>query len=127
MKITPLNPPLPRGELRGVLNEVNMWDRVKNNFDSGLKKIKWFSSLFSERVKIEISVMKLLYQSEQMKEKRDELLKAIGTRVYDMKEHPEKSVIKDRAISDTLSEIEKINNEIEITKKKASEISSIET
>ncbi len=127
MKITPLNLPLPRGDLRGVLKEVNMWDRVKNNFDSGLKKIKWFSSLFSERVKIEISVMKLLYQSEQMKEKRDEMLKAVGMRVYDMKEHPEKSVIKDRAISDTLGEIEKINNEIEITKKKASEISSIET
>ena len=104
-----------------------MWDRIKNNFDSGLKKIKWFSSLLSERVKIEMSVMKLLYQSEQMREKRDELLKAVGTRVFDMKEHPEKSVLKDRAVSDTLTEIEKINSEIEMTRKKASEISSIET
>ncbi len=103
-----------------------MFRKLKNNFDNGIEKIKWFSSLFSDRLKIEISVMKLLFQSEQMEKKRDELMKTIGRRVYELKEHTDRLILKDRVIMDTFSEIEKISNDIEATKKKASEISNIE-
>ncbi|NCO67472.1 MAG: hypothetical protein COY75_06160 [Nitrospirae bacterium CG_4_10_14_0_8_um_filter_41_23] len=101
-----------------------MWKRLKNNFDSGIEKIKWFSSLLSERFKIEYLVMKLLYQSGQLERKRDELMKTIGQRVYKLKEHPDRYILKDRVIMESITEIEKIDAEIEITKKKASEISS---
>ena len=101
-----------------------MWKKVKENLDSGIGKIKWFSVLLSDRIKIEYSVMKLLYQSEQMKKKRDELLKTIGQRVYELKEHSEKSILKDNIVADALDELDNINSEIESTKKKASEISS---
>lgn len=101
-----------------------MWKRLKDNFDSGVEKIKWFSSLLSDRVKIDYLVMKLLYQSEQMGEKRDELMKTIGQRVYELRGYSDRYILKDRVITEALSEIEKINNEIDLTKKKASEISS---
>jgi hypothetical protein len=101
-----------------------MFKRLKNNFDSGIEKIKWFSSLLSDRVKIEYFVMKLLYQSEQMEKKRDELIKTIGLRVYELKGYPDRHILKDRVIIEALNEIEKINNEINETKKKASELSS---
>ena len=101
-----------------------MWKKLKENFDRGIEKIKWFSMLLSDRIKIEYSVMKLLYQSEQMKKKRDELLKTIGERMYELKEHSDRFVLKDRVIADALDELDKINTEIESTKKKASEISS---
>jgi len=101
-----------------------MWKKVKENFDRGIEKIKWFSILLSDRIKIEYSVMKLLYQSEQMKKKRDELLKTIGQQVYELKGHAEKSILKDKVITDALDELDNINTEIESTKKKASEISS---
>lgn len=101
-----------------------MWKRLKNNFDSGVEKMKWFSSLLSERLKIEYLVMKLLYQSEQMEKKRDELLKTIGQRVCELKGHSDRYILKDSVIIEALSEIEKINSEIDSTKKKASEISS---
>jgi seryl-tRNA synthetase len=101
-----------------------MWQRIKKNFDRGIRKIKWFSSLLSERFKIEISVFKLLHQSEQLEEKRDELMKTIGKRVYELKENPDRSILKDSVIMEAIIEIEKINSEIESTKKKASEISS---
>jgi hypothetical protein len=101
-----------------------MWKRLKNNFDSGIEKIKWFSSLLSDRVKIEYFVMKLLYHSEQMEKKRDELIKTIGLRVYELKGYPDRQILKDRVIIEALNEIEKINNEINETKKKASELSS---
>lgn len=101
-----------------------MWKKLKENFDRGIEKIKWFSILLSDRLKIEYSVMKLLYQSEQMKKRRDDLMKAIGQRIYELKGHPDRYILKDRVIADALSELEGINSEIESTKKKASEISS---
>jgi hypothetical protein len=101
-----------------------MWKKLKENFDRGIEKIKWFSILLSDRIKTEYSVIKLLYQSEQMKKKRDELLKTIGERIYELKGHSDRSLLKDRVIADALDELDKINSEIESTKKKASEISS---
>jgi len=101
-----------------------MIKRLKTNFDTGVEKIKWFSSILSDRLKIEFSLIKLLYQSDQLEKKRDELMKNIGRRVYELKETSERSILKDRVIMDALNEIAKIDSDIESTKKKASEISS---
>jgi hypothetical protein len=101
-----------------------MWKKIRDNFDRGIEKIKWFSMLLSDRIKIEYSVIKLLYHSEQMKKKRDDLLKAIGERIYELKGHSDRSILKDSTIANALDELDKINIEIESTKKKASEISS---
>lgn len=101
-----------------------MWRKLKGNFDRGIEKIKWFSSLLSDRLKVEVSVVKLLYQSEKMEKKKDELMKKIGQRVYEMKGHSDRSVLKDKIIIEALDELDKILNDIEETKKKASEISS---
>jgi hypothetical protein len=103
-----------------------MLKRLKNNFDNGIEKIKWFSSLISDRVKIEYLTIKLIYQSEQMTKKKDELIKTIGQRVYDLKAYSDKYILKDSVITEALSEIDKINKEIDLTKKKASDISRIE-
>jgi seryl-tRNA synthetase len=103
-----------------------MLKRLKENFEGGVEKIKWFSSLLSERLKIEISLIRLLYQTEQLGGKRDELLKKIGQRTYDLREKAEAHILKDSAVAETLSEIAKINEEIESTRKKASEISKLE-
>jgi len=101
-----------------------MWTKIKRNFENGVAKIKWFSSLLSDRAKIEISVMKLLYESDQMEKKRDELLRMIGRRVFELRESSDRHIMKDRVIAESISEIEQISGEIETTKKKASEISS---
>lgn len=103
-----------------------MWQRIKNNFENGIKKIKWFSSLLSNRLNIEISVFRLLYQSEQLSERKEELLKQIGKRIYELKNENEKQILKDKIILESLKEIEDINSKIESTIKKASEISNIE-
>ncbi|MEW6570078.1 MAG: hypothetical protein AB1390_02715 [Nitrospirota bacterium] len=104
-----------------------MWERIKNDFQGGITKIKWLSSILSERLKIEISIMKLLYRSEQLKEKRSELLNKIGQRVYELKENPERFILKDGVVIEALGEIERIEEEIERTKKKVSDISKVET
>jgi len=87
-------------------------------------KLKWFSHILSDRMKIELSVFKLLYQAEQMEKNKEALMKTIGERMLELKDHSEKSILKDRVIADAMNEIEKINQEIEEIKKQASEISS---
>jgi hypothetical protein len=101
-----------------------MIKRLKTNLDTGVEKVKWFSSILSDRLKIEFSLIKLLYQSDQLEKKREELMKQIGRRVCELKESSERSILKDRVVMDAMNEIAKIDSEIESTKKKASEISS---
>ncbi len=45
-----------------------MLKKVYENFRKGIEKLKWFATLFSERMNIEIAVFKLLYQSDEMAE-----------------------------------------------------------
>jgi hypothetical protein len=103
-----------------------MLKRLKNNFEGGVEKLKWFSSMFSDRIKVELSVFKLLYRSEEMEKEKDALLKTIGQRAYEMKAGPDRNILKDSVIADAMQQIELLNSEIESTKKKASEISRIE-
>ena len=100
-----------------------MLKRLKKDFDRGIEKIKWFATVLSERIKIELLVVKLLFQSDKMEKKRGELLIKIGERVYELKGNSDRNVLKDRVISEALNEIEQINSEIDSTRKKASEIS----
>ena len=58
-----------------------------------------------------------------MEKKKDELLRRIGLRVYELKDSADRHILKDQIVSETLAEIAKINNEIDSTKKKAAEIS----
>ncbi|MBI1810725.1 MAG: hypothetical protein HYR78_02110 [Nitrospirae bacterium] len=103
-----------------------MWKRIKNNFDSGIERIKWFSSILSERMKIEFSVIKLVSDRDKKEKERAEKLRLIGERVFELKEQHEKNVLKDKIIADCISEIEKLNSEIEDINKKVSEISKVE-
>jgi len=103
-----------------------MWDKLRKNFNSGIERIKWFSSLLSERLKIEYSVVRLLYQSEKMERKKDELMRRIGQRVYELKGYSDRYILRDGVIKESLSELDKIINDIEVTRKRASEISKVE-
>jgi hypothetical protein len=103
-----------------------MIKRIKDSFDSGVEKIKWFSALVSDRAKVELSVMKLLYQSDQLEKRREDLMRSLGRRVLELKDYPDRQILKDTIIADAITEIEQITSEIEQTRKRASEISKIE-
>jgi len=103
-----------------------MLKRIKDSFDRGVERIKWFSSLLSDRVKVEVSVIKLLYQSDQMEKRKEYVLRTIGRRVHELKDYPDRQILKDTIIAEALAEIEQITSEIEQTRKKASEISKTE-
>ena len=104
-----------------------MWKSAKHNFTRGVEKIRWFASLISDRTKIEIAVMKLLHQSEQLEERRNELMKKIGARVYGLKDQNDRQILKDNAVMDAIEEIARIDADMEKTRQKASEISKIDS
>ncbi len=99
-----------------------MWRRVKDGLDSGVEKVKWFSTLLNERVKVEISLFRLLRQSAQMEKKKAELLRTIGEKVFELRNSPQKQVFVDPVVREAFVDLEKLNAEIDELKKKASEI-----
>ena len=104
-----------------------MWRKVKDNLDSGVERVKWFSSLVSDRLKIEIALVKLLYRSSEMEKKRAALMTEVGEKVYGMRNGPDKNVLRDPDVLQTLRQLESLDAEIEDLRKKASEISRFET
>lgn len=103
-----------------------MWKRVKDNLDSGVEKVKWFSSLFNERIKVEISLFKLLFQVSEMEKRRTELMRTIGERTFELRQVPEKQLMRDPVIQEAIADIEKLNAALEDVKKKVSEIEKVE-
>jgi len=101
-----------------------MYTRIKQDIETGLEKFRWFATLFSERVRIEISVFRLLYQSEEMKRRRNELLRQVGEEVYALR-GKDKNIYANKDISAALREIEQLEPEIQSTIDQASEISKI--
>ncbi len=103
-----------------------MWKRIKDNFDSGTEKVKWFSSLLNERVKIELSLFSLLYQSAEMEKKRAAFAKTIGERVFELRDASERHILRDHVIIEALTSMERLDAEIEDMRKKAAEIEKVE-
>ncbi|MDI6801921.1 MAG: hypothetical protein QMD01_07720 [Thermodesulfovibrionales bacterium] len=101
-----------------------MFNRIKKDFDEGTGKIKWFASLLSERLRIEITVFKLLYKSEGLKKQRNELMKKIGEEVYFMREK-EKNIYSNAEIMSAIKELESLELELKKTLEEATEISRI--
>ena len=61
-----------------------------------------------------------------MEKRKEYVLRTIGRRVHELKDYPDRQILKDTIIAEALAEIEQITSEIEQTRKKASEISKTE-
>lgn len=103
-----------------------MWKKVRDSLEDGVEKIKWFSTLLNERVKVEISLFKLIYRSSEVEKKRDSLLKAIGLRVLELRDKSEKNILRDPSIIELMNQLKTIDNEMEEIKDKVVELSKIE-
>lgn len=103
-----------------------MFSRLKKDIEEGVEKVKWFSSLLSERVRVEIVVFKLLYKSEELKRRRGDLLKQIGEEVYQLR-NKDKNVYAQKEVAAAIKELELLEPEIRETTERASEISKIVT
>ena len=105
--------------------EGKMLKGIIENFKNGLSRIKWFATVFSERVKIEVAVIKLMYRSDEMDRRRQELFRTIGERVYDVRGNKEKNIFRDKIVVEAMEGIENMEKDIEDLKARASEIHGV--
>lgn len=101
-----------------------MFSRIKQDIESGVGKLKWFASLLSERLRIEIAVFKLLYKSEELKKQRDKLLMRIGEEVYELR-GKNKNIYANKEVADAIKALEALEPELKETLDKASDISKL--
>lgn len=99
-----------------------MYSRIKKDLDEGLNKVKWFARLLAERVRIELTVFRLLHQAEELKKKRNVLITKIGEEVYHISK-TEKGIHPSAEILDAIKEIDALEPLIKEAVDKVSEIS----
>ena len=99
--------------------------KIFEDFRKGMGKVRWFAALFAERLKIEIAIFRLLYDSDRMSKTREELLKKIGERVMELKGNHDKNILRDSVIVEALGEIEKLEKYLEETRAKVSDIGRV--
>ncbi len=101
-----------------------MLSKVREDFENGVKKVKWFAELLSERLRIEITIFKLLYRSEELKEKRDKLLRRIGEEVYEMRGR-DKNVYANEEVTAAIKSLESLEPEIKETLEKVADLNKL--
>ena len=99
---------------------------VKKSIEEGWGKLKWFSTVLSERIKVEIAVIKLLRESADLEKARETLAMGIGDRVFELRKSPDISIYEDSKISAALRELEDVDAKLLELKKRATEISEAE-
>ncbi|GAB4390271.1 MAG: hypothetical protein Kow0025_21160 [Thermodesulfovibrionales bacterium] len=99
-----------------------MLDRLRKSFDSGVEKVRLLAAIISERVKVEVAVTKLLWKTSDLEKKRDEIARAVGERVFDLRSRPELNLLADQKIKGSIAEMEKVVAEMNEIKSRASQI-----
>jgi len=100
-----------------------MLKRLRMDFLKGLARIRWFSGVISDRLKIEVAIVKLLFKSDEIGQKKSELLGIIGARVYELKDNPDKNLLKDRVVAEAVEAIGQLEKEIVELDRKVEELS----
>ena len=96
-----------------------MIERIKKNLEDGVDKVKWYSSILSERLKVESAVIRLMRDSTDLQKKRSRLLEDIGSRVFELRRSPELNLVEDRTLAGIIKEVEALDEEIETLRSRA--------
>lgn len=100
--------------------------RIKKSFEEGWAKIRWFSSIATERLKVEFAIIKLLRESADMEKKREELVQRIGDRVFELRASSDMNIYEDPKVSAALKELEALEEELVQLKGRVSAIGEAE-
>ncbi len=112
---------------------MTIWEKVVVNLEMGSRKIAATASIFAERVKAEINIVRLRIRRDEVQSRIDELHRIIGRRVVDLSSRaviPKAGdqLIKDEDIAAALAELEVRNKDLEELKAEIkSEMSAFKT
>ena len=96
--------------------------KIKKSIDEGWSKLRWYASIISERMKVEVAVIRLLRESADMEKKREELVCDIGERVFELRASSDMNIYEDSKVVAALKELESLDEELGQLKSRASEI-----
>ena len=99
--------------------------KIIDDIRKGLERLRWFATVFSERLKIEIAIFRLLHEADRMASTRGELLRRIGERVMELKDHQDKNLLKDSVVAEAVAEINRLDKTIEDLKTRVAEIGRV--
>jgi len=100
--------------------------RIKKSLEEGWGKLRWFASILSERIKVEMAVIKLLRESADLEKSRDTLVMDIGERVFELRASKDISIYSDSKVTASLKELEEVDRKLVELKSRATEIGEVE-
>ncbi len=90
---------------------MSVLGQIRSSFNAGVERLRRVSELVNERFRVEMAVLKLAAKTEKLKERRDEVARAIGEKVYESKGHMG-ALENDEYIKAAVFELESIDNEL---------------
>lgn len=99
-----------------------MIEKIKGSFDAGVQKIRWYSTVLSERLRVEAAVIKLLRDVAELEKRSEELKRSIGNRVYELREKHVANIFREPSVREAIAELEELDARINELRAKASDI-----
>ncbi len=98
-----------------------MIEKLRENFNKGVEKLKWFARLLDERLKVEMAFFKFASKAEKLRKEKDELARAVGEKVFE--ERQQLSLMaRDEGLKGMLKEMELVNEELNALVEQTSKI-----
>jgi nickel-dependent lactate racemase len=101
-----------------------MLEIIKKDILQGLKILNFWTKTISERVKVEINILRVLSEIHKLTEKRDEILKKLGQETYQSWESFT-NLQENEKILIFIRELKEVEKEIEEKKKKLSDLGDV--
>jgi uncharacterized membrane protein len=97
---------------------MTIWEKAVVNLQKGAQKLAAMAAIFAERVKAEISIVRLRIRLDEVRSRIDELHRIIGRRVVDLTDRSAipkagEQLLKDEDIAAALAEIEARKKDLE--------------
>ncbi len=89
---------------------MNIWETAVVNVQKGAKKVAAAAAIFSERVRVEIDIVRLQIRVNEVKARMDELHRTIGRKMVDLQKKGElpkatEQLLKDDDILSAIAEL----------------------
>jgi hypothetical protein len=99
-------------------NEVTIWEKAILNIQKGVQKTNAAAAVFSERMKVEISLARLRIRINEIQLQIDELHRVIGRKIVDLKNSGElpktsEQLLKDEEIILAMNDLVQCKKDIE--------------
>lgn len=102
-----------------------MIDIIKKDLINGLRTFKFWAQTLSDRLKVEINILKLLSEINKLNEEKDKLLIDLGNQIYKSGKTTF-NLSDDENLMAILRKIKEIELEIDNKKKKISDFGAID-